>query len=274
MNKKLKFFNELKTTENLKQKIISQTIDKKTESQLKFKRFPKLAYSLVIIGLISFISCTVVFAATYIHTYVLSIRKDKDGTIHQSIVVKEPVNIKDIDNFSCEKGKALEEIEDTLEIKFVNNAKYNSIIDKCDTQKNDIGKTESISLYIYDYVDYSKENSKIKGYDSDYDNNVSGYLNGKHIGLTISFMTINASDEVKEKFANLNYVETGFKMETKEIIFDDINVLAHYYEPIRPGSGRFTTYVVFVHNNIVYTFQGYRVSVEEIIKVINKLKVM
>lgn len=38
MNKKLKFFDELKTTENLKQKIISQTINNKTESQLKFKR--------------------------------------------------------------------------------------------------------------------------------------------------------------------------------------------------------------------------------------------
>ena len=81
-------------------------------------------------------------------------------------------------------------------------------------------------------------------------------------------MTQNASNDVKEKFTNLNMVETGEEMEIKEIKFDDLNIIAHSYSPIRPEKNRFFTYVVFIHNNIVYTFQGYRVSVEDIINVI------
>lgn len=267
-NKRFQFFDELKTSENLKQKILNQTINNNEfESKIRIKKMSNLAYGFCVFLLVSFISCTVVLAATYIHTYVLNIRTDKDGTIHQSLVVKETVSIKDVDDFSCEKGNSLEEIGDTLGVKFVNNTKYNSIIDNCDVQINKNGKIESMSLYVYEYVDFSKENSKIDGYDSNIDN-ATGYFKGKHIGLTISFMTPNASDEVKEKFSNLNYVETGFEMETKEIKFDNLNVVAHYYSPMRPESNRFFTYVVFVHNNIVYTFQGYRVSVEDIINVI------
>lgn len=268
-NKRLQFFDELKTSENLKQKILNQTINNtEIETKINIRKIPKLAYGLCIFVLLSFVSCTVVLAATYIHTYILNVRNDKEGNYHQTLVVKDPVAINNIDNFSCNKGNSLEQIGDTLGLKFVNNTKYNSIIDKCDVQTNEDGKIESMSLYVYDYVDYSRENYKIDGYDSDFDNNVIGYFKGKHIGLTISFMTPNASNEVKEKFSNLNEVVTSEEMKVKEIKFDNLNVIAHSYSPIRPEKNRFFTYVVFVHNNIVYTFSGYRVSAEDIISVI------
>lgn len=257
---------QIKASDELDKRVMNSTIYKE-QKKMSFSKY-KLAYSFCIFILVMFISSTVVLAATYIYKYVLNVRQDSEGNYEQTLVVKEPVNINDVDNYRCSKGNSLEEIGENLGIKFMNNNKYNDIIDKCDVQINEEGKIESMSLYIYDYVDYSKENKKIKGYDDDFDNNVSGYLKGKHIGLTISFMTQNASNDVKEKFTNLNMVETGTEMEIKEIKFNDLNIIAHSYSPIRPEKNRFFTYVVFVHNNIVYTFQGYRVSVEDIINVI------
>ena len=70
MNKKLKIFNEIKTTENLKQKILNQTIN--IEKGIKPKKTIKLAYGLGVFVLILFISCTVVFAAGYIRTFFTS----------------------------------------------------------------------------------------------------------------------------------------------------------------------------------------------------------
>ena len=63
MNKKLKFFDELKTTENLKQKILSQTIN--NQKEIKIKKFPKLVYRLGVFVLISFISCTAYFSVPH-----------------------------------------------------------------------------------------------------------------------------------------------------------------------------------------------------------------
>lgn len=269
-NKKLQFFDNLQTSENLKQKILNQTINNdEFDSNVRIKKMPKLAYGFCVLILVSFISCAVVFAATYIHSYVLNIRKDDEGNYHQTLVVKETISIKDVDNFSCGKNNSLKEIGDTLGIQFVNNTKYNNLIDNCDVQINKDGKIESMSLYVYEYVDFSKENNKIDEYDSNIDNAI-GYFKGKHIGLTISFMTQNASDEVKEKFTNLNEVVTSQEMEVKEIKLTNLNVIAHSYRPIRSERNRFFTYVVFVHNNIVYTFSGYRVSVEDIINVIQE----
>ena len=111
MNKKLKFFDELKTTENLKQKILNQTINKKVESHLKFKRLPKLAYSLGVVILISFMSCTVVYAASYIRTFFINKTVDDNGWHKQSFIVNKPAVLKDINSFDCKQGMKLEEIE-------------------------------------------------------------------------------------------------------------------------------------------------------------------
>lgn len=267
MNKKLKFFDELKTTENLKQKIISQTINNKTESQLKFKRLPKLAYSLGIVILISFISCTVVFAASYISTFFINKTVDENGWHKQSFVVDKPAVLKDINLFNCKQGMKLEELEKYLGLEFINNDKHNNIIDSCEirTTKND--KVESVSLDIYEYVDFSAENKKIDGYDSNRDN-IEGYNKGKHISLNISFMTSNASYEVKEIFSNLNEVGSDAEIYGKEIQLEDLNTIAYYYCPFgsRDGRCKISTNVIIVHNNIVYMFTGQGVSLDNIIK--------
>ena len=118
---------------------------------MSFSKY-KLAYSFCIFILVMFISSTVVLAATYIYKYVLNVRQDSEGNYEQTLVVKEPVNINDVDNYRCSKGISLEQIGENLGIKFMNDNKYNDIIDKCDVQINEEGKIESMSLYIYDFL--------------------------------------------------------------------------------------------------------------------------
>ncbi|MBO5120523.1 MAG: hypothetical protein J6C28_02405 [Bacilli bacterium] len=267
MNKKLKFFDELKTTENLKQKILNQTINKKVESQLKFKRLPKLAYSLVVVILISFISCTVVYAASYIRTFFINKTVDDNGWHKQSFIVDKPAVLKDINSFDCKQGMVLEEIEKKLGLEFINNDRHNNIIDSCEIKKTNDGKVEYVSLDIYEYVDYSAENNKINGYDSNREN-IEGYNKGKHISLNISFMTSNASSEVKEIFSNMNEVKSDNEIYGKEIQLDNLSIIAYYYCPFgsRDGRCKISTNVIIVYNNVVYTFNAQGVSLENILE--------
>jgi len=265
MNKKLKFFYELKTTENLKQKILNQTINNKKE--IKFKKAPKLAYGLGVFVLISFISCTVVFAASYIRTIFINKSVDENGWNKQSFIVKQPAVLEDINSFNCKKGMKLEELEKILGIDFINNKRHNNIIDSCEIKTTTDGKVESVSLDIYEYVDFSTENNKIDGYDSNREN-LKGYNKGKHISLNISLMTSNASTEVKEIFSNLNEVGSDNEIYGKEIELENLNTTAYYYCPYgnRNGRCKVYTYVVIVHNNVVYTFNTQGVSLDKIIE--------
>jgi len=265
MNKKLKFFYELKTTENLKQKILNQTINNKKE--IKFKKAPKLAYGLGVFVLISFISCTVVFAASYIRTFFINKTVDENGWYKQSFVVDKPAVLKDINSFNCKQGMKLEEIEKSLGLEFINNDRHNNIIDSCEIKTTNDGKVESVSLDIYEYVDFSAENNKIGGYDSNRDN-IEGYNKGKHISLNISFMTSNASSEVKEIFSNLNEVGSDNEIYGKEIQLDNLNTIAYYYCPFgsRDGRCKISTNIIIVHNNIVYTFTAQGVTLDNILE--------
>lgn len=265
MNKKLKFFDELKTTENLKQKILNQTINNKKE--IKFKKVPKLAYGLGVFVLISFISCTVVFAASYIRTFFINKSVDENGWHKQSFAVEQPAITKDIYSFDCKKGMKLEEIEKKLEIDFINNKRHNNIIDSCEIKTTTEGKIESVSLDIYEYVDFSAENNKIDGYDSNREN-LEGYNRGKHISLNISLMTSNASAEVKEIFSNLNEVGSDNEIYGKEIELENLNTTAYYYCPFGSRNGRCKvyTFVVIVHDNVIYTFDTQGVSLDKILE--------
>lgn len=265
MNKKLKFFDELKTTENLKQKILNQTINNKKE--IKFKKVPKLAYGLGVFVLISFISCTMVFAASYIRTFFINKSVDENGWHKQSFAVELPAITEDIYYFDCKKGMKLEEVEKNLGIDFINNKRHNNIIDSCEIKTTTEGKIESISLDIYEYVDYSAENDKIDGYDSNREN-LEGYNSGKHISLNISLMTSNASAEVKEIFSNLNEVGSDNEIYGKEIELENLNTTAYYYCPFGSRNGRCKvyTFVVIVHDNVIYTFETQGVSLDKILE--------
>lgn len=265
MNKKLKFFDELKTTENLKQKILNQTINNKKE--IKFKKVPKLAYGLGVFVLISFISCTVVFAASYIRTFFINKSVDENGWHKQSFAVEQPAITEDIYSFDCKKGMKLEELEKKLGIDFINNKRHNNIIDSCEIKTTTEGKIESVSLDIYEYVDFSAENNKIDGHDSNREN-LEGYNRGKHISLNISLMTSNASAEVKEIFSNLNEVGSDNEFYGKEIELENLNTTAYYYCPFGSRNGRCKvyTFVVIVHDNVIYTFDTQGVSLEKILE--------
>ena len=267
MNKKLKFFDELKTPENLKQKILRQTIN--NEKEKINKKAPKLAYGIGVFVLISFISCTVVFAVSYIRTFFINKTVDENGWHKQSFVVDKPAILKDINSFDCKQGMELEKIEEYLGLEFINNDRHNNIIDSCSIKTTNDGKVESISLDIYEYVDFSAENNKIDGYDSNREN-IVGYNKGKHISLNISFMTSNASFEVKEIFSNLNELGSDNEIYGKEILLDDLNTIAYYYCPYGSRYGRCKLYtsVILVHENIVYTINSQGVSLEDILEVI------
>lgn len=264
MNRKLKFFDELKTTEHLKQKILNQTIDNKKE--IKIKKLLKLANGLGVFVLISFISCTVVFAASYIRTFFINKSVDENGWHKQSFAVEQPAITEDIYFFDCKKGMKLEEVEKILGIDFINNKHHNNIIDSCEIKTTTEGKIESVSLDIYEYVDFSAENNKIDGYDNNREN-LEGYNRGKHISLNISLMTSNASAEAKEIFSNLNEVGSDNEIYGKEIELENLNTTAYYYCPFGARNGRckIYTYVIIVHNNVVYTFNTQGVSLEKIL---------
>ena len=263
-NKTFTFYDNLKTSDNLKQRILNKTINKK---ETQFRRIPKLAYTISLILLVSFISCSIVFAAIYMCTTTFTKSIDENGDYHQGIVLKDPVEIKDDGTFEISQGMTLADIENALDIQFADNIDKSSIVNECDIKRNDDGKIESVEILIDDYVDYSAENSKRKGFDSNKDN-YEGWLNGKHLSLYISFMTPYASSEVKEKFGNL-YDAYAADVETEpiEIKLNKVNAIAYYYNPFNSRHS-LLNYASFTYNNIAYFYDGYLVSKEEVIDAI------
>lgn len=270
-NKNFQFYDNMHTSEELKQKVLNQTIYKEKEKG-NIKKIPKLAYTLGVIVLISFISCVGVIAAEYINKMVINKTYDeKERTYHQTFSTDGTVEINDVSNLNC-KGKNLKKIGDTLGLQFIYVHSQNNIVNNCDIKRNEKYKIESIHMYINDYKDFSEENSKIKNYDSNPDN-ISDYMNGKHIGLGIDFMTQNASDETKNEFQALYEAQTGKELAVKEIRLEKLNVIAYAYEPLRPGTGRWSTFVTFEYHNIVYNFEGYRISLEYLIDFVQNLNI-
>lgn len=268
-NKKFEFFDSLKTSDKLKQKILDKTIYSKSEIEIKNRKVYKLAYTLCTAIIVSLLTCTVVFAASYIRTIFINKSVDENGWHKQSFIVEEPAVLEDINFFDCKKGMKLEELEKILGIDFINNKQHNNIIDSCEIKTTADGKVESISLDIYEYVDFSTENNKIDGYDSNREN-IKAYNKGKHISLNISLMTSNASTEVKEIFSNLNEVGSDNEIYGKEIELENLNTTAYYYCPYGSRNGRCKvyTYVVIVYDNVIYTFNTQGVTLDNILEYI------
>ena len=265
--KEFQFFDSLKTSDKLKQKILDKTIYNTFETKIKNKKLYKLAYTFCMTIIISLLTCTVVFAASYIRTIFINKSVDENGWHKQSFVVEQPAITEDISTFECKKGMKLEELEKILGIDFINNKRHNNIIDSCEIKSTAEGKIESVSLDIYEYVDFSAENNKIDGYDSNREN-LEGYNRGKHISLNISLMTSNASSEVKNNFKNLNEVGSDNEIYGKEIELEKLNTTAYYYCPFGSRNGRckLYTFVVIVHDNVIYTFDTQGVTLENILE--------
>lgn len=266
-NKKFQFFDSLQTSEKLKQKILDQTInDCKFKSKPVLTRMQKLAFTLSILFVISFVSCIGVLAVEIINTHLLKTTVGNDGNFYQTFELDNPVIINDVKNFKC-KGISLEEIGDSLGIEFIIDSRFNNIVDNCEIKTNKEGKLESAHLYIYDHKDYSEENNKIEEYDSNFENAI-GWLKGKHLSLNISFMTQYASNDTKEEFKKLNETMTPYPMDTKLIELDNLGVTAYTYEPANRNPGRFFTFVVFEKDNILYNYGGYRLLIDDLVNTI------
>lgn len=268
-NKKFQFFDSLQTSEELRQKILDKTINNNVvKHKFNIRKIPKLAYALSILLAIIFVGCTGALAFGLINTDLIKTTIGDDGNVYQTFELDEPVIINDVKNFKC-KGISLEEIGNSLGLQFAHDPKYNDIVDNCDIKTNEEGKVELVELYIYDHKDYSEENNKIEGYDSNFENAI-GWHKGKHLGLTISFITQYATDEVKEEFAKSNETMTPHPMDTKVVELNNLGVTAYTYEPAHT-KGRFFTFVVFEQNNILYNYDGYRLQLDDLIDFVQNL---
>lgn len=268
-NKKFTFYDNLKTSENLKQRILEKTFNNK---KTNFTKINKLVYTVSLILLVSIISCSIVFATIYTSTTTFNKKIDESGTYHQGVVLKDPVEIKDDGTFKCGQGMTLIDIENKLNMHFADNIDKTSTINNCNVTINNEGKIEAVYLRIDDYIDYNEENIQM-----DEDDNNKDWFKSKHITLNISFMTQNASLDVKEKFNHLYDNETSEKKKVTETKLNTINAIAYSYTPYPNGAvgstyntktPRYYNYVIFTYNNIVYFFNGFKVNCEDIIKTI------
>lgn len=250
-NKTFIFYDNLKISDNLKQRILNKTINKK---ETQFRRIPKLAYTISLILLVSFISCSIVFAAIYMSTTTFKKSIDEYGDYHQGVVLKDPVEIKDDGTFEISQGMTLADIENALDIQFADNIDKSSVVNECDIKRNDDGKIESVELFIRNYIILGdKYGQKVEP---------------SRIDLYISFMTPNASEEIKNKFANLyDYIDAWEEMKTTEVKLDKINAIAYVYNPFNSNSTpKLLNYAVFTYDNIAYYYQGITVKQEDLIE--------
>ena len=81
-------------------------------------------------------------------------------------------------------------------------------------------------------------------------------------------MTPNASEEIKNKFANLyDYIDAWEEMKTTEVKLDKINAIAYVYNPFNSNSTpKLLNYAVFTYDNIAYYYQGITVKQEDLIE--------
>ena len=250
-NKTFTFYDNLKTSDNLKQRILNKTINKK---ETKFKRIPKLAYTISLILLVSFISCSIVFAAIYMSTTTFNKRVDDKGDYHQGIILKDPVEIKDDGTFEISQDTTLADIENDLDIQFADNIDKSSVVSTYDIKKNDDGKIEAVELFIRDYMILGdKYGQKVEP---------------SRIDLYIFFMTPNASEEIKTKFTNLyDYIDAWEEMKITEVKLNKINAIAYVYNPFNSNSTpKLLNYAVFTYDNIAYYYQGITVKQEDMIE--------
>lgn len=95
-NKKFQFFDSLTTSDKLKQKILDNTINNKSDIEIKNRKVYKLAYTLCMAIIISLLTCTVVFAAGYIRSIFINKSVDENGWHKQLFTVEQPAVLENI----------------------------------------------------------------------------------------------------------------------------------------------------------------------------------
>lgn len=252
-----KMFNEISASKELKSKIIKQTIKKDEEKFVLKKEIPRYAFILIIVFSIALIGCGGVLASDLIQKYILKTNTEDNYIINQYLEITNPVDIKNYTDDPCENTKKLRELEKKLGIKFVfETDKYNTDIGKCEVKYNSAGKIESIDITVRGFFDFADYNSQI---DANFKENITSEKywernnDLKILDLYITFMTKEASEETKNKYANFEVENRRIDTEITEFYLSKINTYG-FFLPSPNKRLDFSRSIYFVYDNILYAF--------------------
>lgn len=252
-----KMFNEISASKELKNKIIKQTIKKDEEKFVLKKEIPRYAFILIIVFSIALIGCGGVLASDLIQKYILKTNTEDNYIINQYLEITNPVDIKNYTDDPCENTKKLSELEKKLGIKFVfETDKYNTDIGKCEVKYNSAGKIESIDITVRGFFDFADYNSQI---DANFKENITSEKywernnDLKILDLYITFMTKEASEETKNKYANFEVENRRIDTEITEFYLSNINTYG-FFLPSPNKRLDFSRSIYFVYDNILYAF--------------------
>lgn len=252
-----KMFNEISASKELKNKIIKQTIKKDEEKFVLKKEIPRYAFILIIVFSIALIGCGGVLASDLIQKYILKTNTEDNYIINQYLEITNPVDIKNYTDDPCENTKNLRELEKKLGIKFVfETDKYNTDIGKCEVKYNSAGKIESIDITVRGFFDFADYNSQI---DANFKENITSEKYWKRnndlkiLDLYITFMTKEASEETKNKYANFEVENRRIDTEITEFYLSNINTYG-FFLPSPNKRLDFSRSIYFVYDNILYVF--------------------
>lgn len=252
-----KMFNEISASKELKNKIIKQTIKKDEEKFVLKKEIPRYAFILIIVFSIALIGCGGVLASDLIQKYILKTNTEDNYIINQYLEITNPVDIKNYTDDPCENTKKLRELEKKLGIKFVfETDKYNTDIGKCEVKYNSAGKIESIDITVRGFFDFADYNFQI---DANFKENITSEKywernnDLKILDLYITFMTKEASEETKNKYANFEVENRRIDTEITEFYLSNINTYG-FFLPSPNKRLDFSRSIYFVYDNILYVF--------------------
>mgnify|MGYP006939886447 CR=1 FL=1 len=252
-----KMFNEISASKELKNKIIKQTIKKDEEKFVLKKEIPRYAFILIIVFSIALIGCGGVLASDLIQKYILKTNTEDNYIINQYLEITKPVDIKNYTDDPCENARNLRELEKKLGIKFVfETDKYNTDIGKCEVKYNSAGKIESIDITVRGFFDFADYNSQI---DANFKENITSEKywernnDLKILDLYITFMTKEASEETKNKYANFEVENRRIDTEITEFYLSNINTYG-FFLPSPNKRLDFSRSIYFVYDNILYVF--------------------
>ena len=254
-NKFNNFFKDIKVSKELDEKIYNNTIYKKELSK---------GYILkpVIVILILFIFLGVgVMAKEYIEDYIFQMKDTeklgKDTIFDLELNGKLNVN----SNFNCKNNITHEELEDGLNIKLL---KFNSFnkdtYNICELTLDNNKNIRTVKLQNDDNY-------------SEYDMNNEETRKKKYLQVDINFMTQYATKNDEKDFKNISILKGTSSvskfLETYHIekLNLDVNIIKWSESKYWPQ-----TFCTFVYNNIFYNIQGYNVSKDELIDILNNVE--
>ena len=256
-NKFNNLFQDIKVSKELDNNIYNKTIYK--------KGIPRIyIIKPIIVILFVFIFLGVgVMAKDYIENYIfqthISKSKGEDSTIDLNLNGK--VKIEQNSSFICKDDITHQEIEKKLNIKLLKFKHFNKYdYNICDSTLDNKGNIRILKLQNDDNF-------------SEYDLNNKELRDKKYLQIDITFMTQYANNKDEQEFQNISIIKGPSKftefIETYHIkkINLDVNIVKWSTNKYWPQ-----TFCYFVYNDIFYNIQGYNISYDELIDILNNLE--